>query len=173
KILVCANFSSTSKSLSPVIRCVACPSIASDNRKLSLGSLQAVTLLVTFINLARLAILSNKYSISSAAKYFLNLLLRATSKNSSTNSSLKKSMTFLSAIILSSFEKSFVSRKAIQRLVSMMTLFFSFGIPCSSYKFHFFCDFGQGRRIAFCSRPEFFHECHKAIVPRLADGDKF
>ena len=71
---------------------------------------------------------SIKLSTSSNSKYLLNLLLCVTSIISSANSWLKISMISLSAMRESNFERSFVSKKLIQRLVSIITLSFCFGI---------------------------------------------
>lgn len=126
-IAVTSIFSRSSKSLSPIIRCVALLSTANDKRKLSFGSRQIPMWLVTLINSARRLIWRNIFCKSLNEKYFYFGLL-ATSINSSSSSWLKIKIRAWSKNILSSFSKSFVSKKLIQRLVSTITLSFIFGI---------------------------------------------
>lgn len=79
---VLPNFLRSSKSLSPVSRKSALPSVASERRKLSQASLQAVTFVRTVTNSAICSIVSSNSSISDFEKKRLNFGRFATSTNS-------------------------------------------------------------------------------------------
>jgi len=83
RMLVLPNFFNIKRSWSPVIKCVAFPSCASANRKLSFGSLQRSTFEITVMNFAFFWTFVNNSSMSSSEKYLLNFGRRATSINSS------------------------------------------------------------------------------------------
>ena len=140
-ILVRPKILISSRSLSPVIRCVALPSFARARRKSSFASRQIAIVLTTSINSPTSLKRRIKFSRSIFVKYFLNLSHCATSINSLINVSLKINVISLSDNILSSFEKSLIKRKLIHRLVSIITLSFLFGITfCSNY-FYLPCNF--------------------------------
>ena len=141
RILVFPNFFNSSKSLSPVMRCDALPSLESANRKLSLGSRHMSTEVIVSINIALLLIDKSRFCKSSVPKYFLNFCLFATVINSSISSWLYRRMRRSPENILSNAEMFLVIRKLSHRLVSIMILSLCFGITLRSCRFNFFCDY--------------------------------
>ena len=136
-IVVSPIFFRSNKSLSPVNKKSAFPSTDKDNKKLSLGSRHIFISDRTSIKSAYSPIVSNISSMSVFEKKHLNFGRLATSKNSSSNSWLKTKMLCLEKIISSSFVKSFVIKKLIQRLVSIIILSTLFRISFASYSFYF------------------------------------
>jgi hypothetical protein len=107
--------------------------MAKESKKLSLGSLHTFISACTITKSACSSMVSRISSISDCEKKRLNFGRFATSKNSSSNSLLKIKMLSFEKIISSSLVKSFVIKKLIQRLVSMMILLTLFRISFSSY----------------------------------------
>jgi hypothetical protein len=127
-IFVWPNFFKSSKSLSPVSKMFAFPSLANESRKLSFGSLHTSVIVLTCMNTEYSLMVSSSFSTSTEEKKRLNFGRLVTSKNSSSSSSLNTSIALLERIISSSLVKSLVIRKLIQRFVSMIILITLFRI---------------------------------------------
>ena len=125
-ISVFLNRVKTKRSLSPVMRWEAPPSAASAKRKSSLLSRQMVTTDLGRIKIAFFCKRKIRLSKTIEEKYFLNFCRCATLLNSSNSSSLKRIVICCCENKWSSLLWSLVSKKLIQILVSIITLYFDF-----------------------------------------------
>lgn len=92
-IFVFSNFPNTNKSESPVAKKSALPSTERLNKKLSFGSLHSLIFDSTLINSPKVSICVRSVLIFDFLKNLLNLGLSETSKNYSSNSCEKISVT--------------------------------------------------------------------------------
>lgn len=138
-IFVFSIFPITNKSESPVTKKSALPSTERLNKKLSFGSLHSLIFDSTFINSPKASIWVRSVLISDFLKNLLNLGLSETSKNSSSYSCEKISVTAPDSRRTSNSFCLLEIKKLIHRLVSRITLLFF--IPGFADCFNLFSNF--------------------------------